>query len=182
MFRTALIQKQSLINFLMERIATILLLAACIAALGYLKSEQLELYAANDAAAEIAATENAAAEAAELIEAAKIKFTIPHDRDAYTTDITVALDGSGSYDAEGDSLSYTWTQISGNNVYLQYAEDADGNTTSFSASPGEYTFRLTVEDAYGSSSSDTTTVSVADEPNSPPEVVVKVYETIEATE
>ncbi len=166
----------------MERIATILLLAACVAALGYLKTEQLKLYAANAEAAEIAAADNAAAEAAELVEAAKIRFTIPHDRDAYTTDITVALDGSDSFDAEGDSLSYTWTQTSGNDVYLQYADDADGNTTTFSASPGEYTFKLTVEDAYGSSSSGETTVSVADEPNSPPEVVVKVYETIEATE
>jgi len=166
----------------MERIATILLLAACGAALGYLKTEQLELYAANAEATELAAAENAAAEAAELIEAAKIRFTIPHDRDAYTTDITVALDGSDSYDAEGDSLSYTWTQTSGNDVYLQYADDADGNTTTFRASPGEYTFTLTVVDAYGSSSSGETTVSVADEPNSPPEVVVKVYETIEATE
>jgi len=166
----------------MERIATIVLLAACVAALGYLKTEQLELYAANAEAADIAAAENDAAEAVELIEAAKIRFTIPHDRDAYTTDITVALDGSDSYDAEGDSLSYTWTQTSGNDVYLQYADDADGNTTTFSASPGEYTFTLTVVDAYGSSSSGETTVSVADEPNSPPEVVVKVYETIEATE
>ena len=166
----------------MERIATILLLAACGAALGYLKTEQLELYAANAEATEIAAADNAAAEAAELIETAKIRFTIPHDRDANTTDITVALDGSDSFDAEGDSLSYTWTQNSGNNVYLQYADDADGNTTTFSASPGEYTFTLTVSDAYGSSSSGETTVSVAEEPNSPPEVVVKVYETVETIE
>ena len=128
------------------------------------------------------AVEAAEADAAELVEAAKIRFTIPHDRDVNTTDITVALDGSESFDVEGDSLSYSWTQISGNDVYLQYADDADGNTTNFRASPGEYTFKLTVSDAYGSSSSGETTVSVAEEPNSPPEVIVKVYETIETIE
>ena len=166
----------------MERIATIVLLVASVAALGYLKMEQLDLYASNAEIAATAAVESAAADAAELVEAAKIRFTIPHDRDVNTTDITVALDGSESFDAEGDSLSYSWTQTSGNDVYLRYAEDADGNTTNFRASPGEYTFKLTVSDSYGSSSSGETTVSVAEEPNSPPEVVVKVYETIETRE
>ena len=166
----------------MERIASILLLAAYIALIGYTEVKQCELRASNAEAAEIAAADAAAAEATQLNEAAKIRFTIPHDKDVNTTDITVALDGSDSYDAEGDSLSYTWTQTSGNNVYLQYADDADGNTTKFSASPGEYTFKLTVSDSYGSSSSGETTVSVAEEPNSPPEVVVKVYETIETRE
>ncbi|MDE0917182.1 MAG: hypothetical protein OSA04_02625 [Flavobacteriales bacterium] len=166
----------------MERIATIILLVASVAAVGYLKMEQLDLYASNAEIAAAAAVESAAADAAELVEAAKIRFTIPHDRDVNTTDITVALDGSESFDVEGDSLSYSWTQTSGNDVYLQYADDADGNTTNFRASPGEYTFKLTVSDAYGSSSTGETTVSVAEEPNSPPEIVVKVYETIETIE
>ena len=166
----------------MERIATIILLVASVAAVGYLKMEQLDLRASNEAKAAADAVESAAADAAELVEAAKIRFTIPHDRDVNTTDITVALDGSESFDVEGDSLSYSWTQTSGNDVYLQYADDADGNTTNFRASPGEYTFKLTVSDAYGSSSTGETTVSVAEEPNSPPEIVVKVYETIETIE
>jgi len=166
----------------MERIATIVLLVASVAAVGYLKMEQLDLYASNAEIAAAEAVESAAADAAELVEAAKIRFTIPHDRDVNTTVITVALDGSESFDAEGDSLSYSWTQTSGNDVYLQYADDADGNTTNFRASPGEYTFKLTVSDAYGSSSTGETTVSVAEEPNAPPEVVVKVYETIETIE
>ena len=166
----------------MERIATIVLLVASVAALGYLKMEQLDLYASNAEIAAAAAVESAAADAAELVEAAKIRFTIPHDRDVNTTDITVALDGSESFDAEGDSISYSWTQTSGNDVYLRYAEDADGNTTNFRASPGEYTFKLTVSDAYGSTTTGETTVSVAEEPNLPPEVVVKVYETSETIE
>ena len=166
----------------MERIATIVLLVASVAAVGYLKMEQLDLYATNAENVAAAAVESAAADAAELVEAAKIRFTIPHDRDVNTTDITVALDGSESFDAEGDSLSYSWTQTSGNDVYLRYAEDADGNTTNFRASPGEYTFKLTVSDAYGSTTTGETTVSVAEEPNLPPEVVVKVYETSETIE
>ena len=166
----------------MERIATIVLLVASVAALGYLKMEQLDLYATNAENAAAAAVESAAADAAELVEAAKIRFTIPHDRDVNTTDITVALDGSESFDAEGDSISYSWTQTSGNDVYLRYAEDADGNTTNFRASPGEYTFKLTVSDAYGSSTTGETTVSVAEEPNLPPEVIVKVYKTVETIE
>ena len=88
----------------MERIATIVLLVASVAAVGYLKMEQLDLYATNAENAAAAAVESAAADAAELVEAAKIRFTIPHDRDVNTTDITVALDGSESFDAEGDSL------------------------------------------------------------------------------
>ena len=166
----------------MERIATIVLLVASVAALGYLKMEQLDLYASNAEIAATAAVESAATDAAELVEAAKIRFTIPHDRDVNTTDITVALDGSESFDAEGDSLSYSWTQTSGNDVYLRYAEDADGNTTNFRASPGEYTFKLTVSDTYGSSTTGETTVSVAEEPNLPPEVIVKVYKTVETIE
>jgi hypothetical protein len=166
----------------MERIATIVLLVASVAAVGYLKMEQLELYKYNAEIAAALVVETAAADSVALVEAAKIRFTIPHDRDVNTTDITVALDGSESFDVEGDSLYYSWTQTSGNDVDLQYADDADGNTTNFRASPGEYTFKLTVSDVYGSSSTGETTVSVAEEPNSPPEIVVKVYETIEVVE
>ena len=144
----------------MERIASIMLLAICLVGTGYLYMEHVDRLAADEAAA-----------AAE-VEAAKIKFTIPHDNDAFTTDITVSLDGSESFDSEGDSLSFYWDQISGDIVYL---ESFDNNTTTFRATPGEYTFKLTVSDSYGSSSSENTTISVAQEPNSPPEVVLKVY-------
>ena len=165
----------------MERIATIVLLVASVAAVGYLKMEQLDLYASNAENAAAAAVESAAADAAELVEAAKIRFTIPHDRDVNTTDITVALDGSESFDAEGDSLSYSWTQTSGNDIGLFEGVPGDSYQI-FYASPGEYTFKLTVSDSYGTSTTGETTVSVAEEPNLPPEVVVKVYETSETIE
>ena len=156
----------------MERIATIVLLAICVVGTGYLYMEHIDRLAADEAAAAVVVEEAATAAAAAEVEAAKVRFTIPHDKDPSTTDITVSLDGSGSFDTEGDSLSFYWDQTSGDLVYL---ESADNNTTTFIATPGEYTFKLTVSDSYGSSTSDTTTISVAQEPNSPPEVVVKVY-------
>jgi PKD repeat protein len=156
----------------MERIASIMLLAICVVGTGYLYMEHVDRLAADEAAAAVVAEEAATAAAAAEVEAAKVRFTIPHDKDPSTTDITVSLDGSGSFDTEGDSLSFYWDQTSGDLVYL---ESADNNTTTFIATPGEYTFKLTVSDSYGSSTSDNTTISVAQEPNSPPEVVVKVY-------
>ena len=144
----------------MERIASIILLAICVVGTGYFYMENMDRLVAEEAAA------------AEEVEAAKVRFTIPHDKDAFTTDITVSLDGSDSFDSEGDSLSFYWDQTSGDIVYL---ESVDNNTTSFTANPGEYTFKLTVSDSYGSSTSSNTSISVAQEPNSPPEVVVKVY-------
>jgi len=156
----------------MERIASILLLAICVVGTGYLYMENMDRLAAEEVAATVVAEEAASAAAAAEVEAAKIRFTIPHDKDPFTTDITVMLDGSGSFDSEGDSLSFSWDQTSGDLVYL---ESEDNNTTTFIATPGEYTFKLTVSDSYGSSTSDNTTISVAHEPNSPPEVVVKVY-------
>ena len=124
----------------MERIATIVLLVASVAAVGYLKMEQLDLYATNAENVAAAAVESAAADAAELVEAAKIRFTIPHDRDVNTTDITVALDGSESFDAEGDSLSYSWEYIKGNNTDFFLLEGRiAGSKRTFRASPATET-------------------------------------------
>ena len=158
----------------MERIASIILLAVCVAGTGYFYSENSERLKA-EAASNAEAAEIAAAQAvADSIEATKAHFTIPHDRDANTTAILVALDGSGSSDPEGDSLSYTWTQLNGSDIEL-ISEEGSDNITSFNAEPGEYTFKLTVTDAYGSSSSEEKTVAVAAEPNNAPEVVLEVY-------
>lgn len=156
----------------MERIVSILLLALCVAGTGYYYLENIDRLAAEEAAAAVVAEEASAAAAAAKAEAAKAHFTIPHDKDAFTTDIAISLDGSASFDVEGDSLSFYWDQISGDQVYL---DNAENNTTTFRASPGEYTFKLTVSDSYDSSSSVSATVAVAEEPNSPPEVIVTVY-------
>ncbi len=70
-----------------------------------------------------------------------------------------ALDGLGSRDPDGDPLEYAWTQLAGPSVPL-----AGGSTpgpTFTPASPGTYTFRLTVRDGWGGSSSDTVDVTVS---------------------
>ena len=66
----------------MERIATILLLAATAAGLGYGYMDAVERQAAQDAADAVAAELAEAQSAADAVEAAKAKFVIPHDNDA----------------------------------------------------------------------------------------------------
>ncbi len=57
---------------------------------------------------------------------------------------TVLLDGRGSYDADGDTMTFTWTQISGAPVTIN---DANTVLASFvPAVPGWYEFRLDVFD------------------------------------
>jgi hypothetical protein len=72
---------------------------------------------------------------------------------------TMTLDGSASYDPDGDTLSYQWTQISGPTVALA---DARAVKTTFTSVAGQtYVFKLTVTDSGGLSSSATTRVSSA---------------------
>ncbi len=71
----------------------------------------------------------------------------------------VMLDGSGSYDPNGDALSYHWLQTGGSPVVLS---DAAVVTPTFTAtSAGYFTFTLTVTDTSGLSASDETVVIVA---------------------
>ena len=70
---------------------------------------------------------------------------------------TVTLDGSASYDPDGDAMTYAWSQIGGAGVTLCHPTAAK---TTFTAVAGQtYVFRLTVTDAGGMSSSATTRVS-----------------------
>jgi hypothetical protein len=71
---------------------------------------------------------------------------------------TVRLDGSGSTDPDGDSLSYSWIQSYGPAADLQ---DTQGMYPDFVASAlGVYEFVLTVTDGRGGSDSDTVRVTV----------------------
>lgn len=156
----------------MEKQITAAALVLSIAGLGYLKAQQMERMEAQaemDAAAAVMAAE-AAAEAED--EASRVHFEVPHDRDATTSNIDIVLDGVSSYDAESDSISFSWVQTEGPDVAL--SEDEPGRS-SFRATPGKYTFELTVTDAYGESASREARVSVQPEPNSAPEVHVSVY-------
>ncbi|MGE5571000.1 MAG: PKD domain-containing protein [Rhodospirillales bacterium] len=63
---------------------------------------------------------------------------------------TITLDGSGSFDPDGDTLTFQWTQIAGPSVTLSSPTSA---TTSFTAEAGQsYAFRLTVKDPQGAQS------------------------------
>lgn len=65
------------------------------------------------------------------------------DQAAYVGD-TIALDASGSYDADGDSLSYAWTQASGATVALSGAGSARPTFTPTTS--GVVELKVTVSD------------------------------------
>ncbi|MCB9385087.1 MAG: OmpA family protein [Bryobacterales bacterium] len=72
----------------------------------------------------------------------------------------INLDGSGSYDPEGKTLTYAWHQIAGKTVELTGANSAGA---SFTAEEGQtYQFRLTVKDPEGLMGTDRVTVSTVD--------------------
>jgi hypothetical protein len=78
----------------------------------------------------------------------------------------VALDGSVSSDADGDSLSFLWVQVGGPGVILRDGDQRRARVEF--AEPGQYGFRLVVVDAHGSSSSDQLTITVSGAPAPPP--------------
>lgn len=67
---------------------------------------------------------------------------------------SVTLDGSGSSDANGDNLTYTWSK-DGFTV-------ATGATPTLSLGLGSHTFTLTVDDGKGASDTDDVTVTITD--------------------
>ncbi len=77
---------------------------------------------------------------------------------------SVTLTGSGT-DADGDLLSYSWSQVSGPSVTLQSATHATaGFTAPNVAQTTDLVFSLSVSDGRGGQASDQTTVSVLPAP------------------
>ncbi|MCX7733233.1 MAG: PKD domain-containing protein [bacterium] len=83
--------------------------------------------------------------------------------------VSVVLDASSSYDPDGDSINFSWYQLSGIPVSLNIA----GQTASFVA-PSSVTrnenlvFGVTVSDSFGGSSTKQVSVVVIDSLNEPP--------------
>ncbi|HPI92782.1 MAG TPA: PKD domain-containing protein [Deltaproteobacteria bacterium] len=75
-----------------------------------------------------------------------------------TVGSTVTLDGSASYDPDGDSISYVWSQTSGTTVSLSGSNTARPYFTATQA--GVYVFQLVVYDGNDTSSASTVTVTV----------------------
>ena len=91
---------------------------------------------------------------------------IEHDKDPKTENYNIKLDAGNSLDMDGDKLEYAWEQVDGHEkVELS---DPNKKETYFTATPGIYTFRLTVTDAYGETASKLKVVSIGSEPNSGP--------------
>lgn len=75
---------------------------------------------------------------------------------------TVTLDGSASFDPDGDPITFQWTQVSGSAVELSGATSA---RASFRSAEGQsYSFRLTVKDDRGSMSLARVSVSTREAP------------------
>jgi len=86
---------------------------------------------------------------------------------------TVALDGSGSSDPDGDSLTFTWSQQEGPGLVLLWGA-LSARPTFVPVRVGLYRFRLVVNDGTDASAPNDVTVTVEGENHAPVAVVNEV--------
>ncbi|MFC1764953.1 PKD domain-containing protein [Planctomycetota bacterium] len=87
------------------------------------------------------------------------------DQQYHTNDgfALVTLNGSGSYDPDGDPLTYTWTYWINSQPQYRYTE-----TTQIYLPTGTHTVRLVVNDGQVDSAPDTATITVTQSSGQPP--------------
>lgn len=76
---------------------------------------------------------------------------------------TATLEGIGSFDPNGDTLTYQWTQTAGASVTLNDATAANATFTVPDVA-GDLVFQLTVDDGKGETASETVTYTVIQQP------------------
>jgi large repetitive protein len=79
---------------------------------------------------------------------------------------TVTLDGSGSTDPDGDSLTYSWIRVSGP-VQVTLSGASTATPTFVANTVGNYLFNLTVNDGKVSSTTSSVTITVLRQNNPP---------------
>lgn len=88
---------------------------------------------------------------------------------------TVHLDGSASSDADGDTLTYTWSVVSGPG-YPTLTGAATATPSFVATTQGTYVLRLTVYDGNSTSPADTVTVTVTPPTASDPAYVAQQWQ------
>ena len=84
------------------------------------------------------------------------------DNQSVSSQAIVTLDGSGSTDADSDTLTYQWVQTSGTSVTLSSNTAAQPSFTAplVTGSAQQLVFQLTVNDGNGGSDTDTCTIEI----------------------